>query len=61
MASDVIGDVTSGRTGESETPAPLTGLVVVEIGHSLTAPYAGRFSAIWALAAGLKFGRCLYR
>lgn len=37
-----MGDVTSGRAGVNETPAPLTGLVVVELGHSVAAPYAGQ-------------------
>jgi crotonobetainyl-CoA:carnitine CoA-transferase CaiB-like acyl-CoA transferase len=38
----MTGDAASGRAGASEAAAPLGGVVVVELGHSVAAPYAGQ-------------------
>ena len=38
----MTGDATGGRTDASDAAAPLAGLVVVELGHSVAAPYAGQ-------------------
>jgi crotonobetainyl-CoA:carnitine CoA-transferase CaiB-like acyl-CoA transferase len=38
----MTGDASSERAGASETAAPLMGVVVVELGHSVAAPYAGQ-------------------